>query len=1228
MFPFIKNKIAVKLSMIIAGIAIIISILFTLYINNVNNTKSKNALKSTIDKTTGFIELAYAEPLWNLNKDEIKRLTEGMLNTTEIIAVNIFNEDGFFSGYQKTKKNNGFIKVSLLKPYTPSRTDILTRSGSIIKGNSTIGRFELYYTQQYLVEEVNSTRLNNIYFFVFLAIFIIITINMATKYIIINPVIDLANLTKKIAKRRDYSIKVEKRGDDELSSLYQAFDDMITQIRSKENEREILYSELKQSEKDYSNFFSELKRAVDTEDYSKKKKFDSKNIELITSLDTILSTLQISSTESKNQNWLKSGQAELSNLISGEKEIEKLSQNAISFTAEYLNIPIATIYIKNGENDNFQLTATYALKKERGKINEFKAGEGLIGQVALTKKHLILNEIPPNYMEIESSLGSTSPNNILIFPLIYENDVKGIIELGSISKFTPLQIEFCKTISNIIAVVINAAIFSNQLQELLVKTKEQAEELKAQQDKLQITNRELQNQTKILKESEERLQTQQEELQASNEEMEEKNEILEKQKDEIEKKNKILREKQIELEEKARQLELSTKYKSEFLANMSHELRTPLNSLLLLARMLSDNEENNLSEDQIESASSIYRSGKNLLRLINDILDLSKIEARKIELDIIKFKTATLISNLKGEFKHVADNKGLKLHTTLNNDAPQYLISDMHRLEQIIRNLVGNSLKFTSTGFVSIEISKADPSVQLTRDDLDLKNTVAIKITDTGPGIALEKQQLIFEAFKQVDGSISRMHGGTGLGLSISKELIYLIGGEITVSSILGEGAVFTIYLPEIYSAHIVKTVKTSSNNSNQPPKLTIPLPVKKENKKEEITPPDKNTILIIEDDNDFANVIAKFSQKRGYKYIIAPNGETGIDYAYKYNPTAIILDIGLPGIDGWKVLDELKNNPTTRHIPVHIMSGKDKNKEILLKGAVGYLQKPVQIEDITKTFNKIEKIKEKSIKELLIVEDNQELRNSILKLMDTNDINAITCASGEKAFELLSKNKFDCVILDLGLPDISGFELLDRINLAENIDKPPIIIYTGKELTQEETIKLNNYSSSIVLKKAASFDRLLDETALFMHRIESDLPEAQQQIIRNIRDKESILNKKRVLIVDDDMRNAFALNKFLKSKGMIGTIASNGQKALEILEKTTPPNIILMDIMMPVMDGYETIKRIRQQDKFKHTPILALTAKAMESDRKKCIKCGASDYLTKPVDIPKLLSMLRVWLY
>ena len=1230
MLPFIRNKIAVKLSLIISGIVVVISVLFTLYMNDINTAKSKKELKRTISKITEFIELAYVDPLWNLNKEVIERLTEGMLNTTEVIAVNVFNDEGFFSGYQKIEKNNDLIKVNLLRPYTPSGTDLLQEKGNIVRGNHVVGRFELYYTERYLLEEMNSVKLNNIYFFVFLAILIIITIVTVTKYIIINPVIDLADLTKKIAKEKEYSIKVEKKGDDELSSLYQAFDDMITQINVKENEREILYGELKQSEKDYRDFFSELKRAVDAEDYSIKNKFNSKNIELATSLNTILSTLQISSTENKNQNWLKSGQTKLSNLINGERQIEKLCQNAVTFTAEYLGVQIATIYIKNDDDESYQLSATYALKKERGKKDKFKVGEGLVGQVALTKKHLVLDEIPENYLKIESSFGEISPHSILIFPLIYENNVRGVIELGSLSKFTPLQIEFCKIISNIIAVVMNAAIFNNQLQELLIKTKEQAEKLKTQQDKLQITNEELQKQTKILKESEKMLQSQQEELQVSNEEMEEKNEILEKQKEEIEKKNEILREKQIELKEKARQLELSTKYKSEFLANMSHELRTPLNSLLLLAKILSDNEENNLSKDQIESVSSIYRSGKNLLRLINDILDLSKIEARKIELDIIKFKTATLISNIEGEFKHVASNKGLKFYTVLNENAPQYLISDMHRLEQIIRNLVGNSLKFTNTGFVSIEIGKADPTVRLTRNDLDLRKSIAIKVADSGPGIALEKQQLIFEAFKQVDGSISRTHGGTGLGLSISKELIYLIGGEITVSSTLGKGAVFTIYLPEIYSAHIVETAKNGSFHNHLHFEQRTPLAMEKKEEEEKIIYSDNNTILIIEDDNDFAGVIADFAQEEGYKYIIASDGETGIEYAYKYKPIAIVLDIGLPGIDGWKVLDELKNNPMTRYIPIHIMSGRDsdKKKEILLKGAVAYLQKPVSIEDIMKTFNKIKVDKEKKVKELLIVEDNQELRSSILKLMNTNDINATTCGSGEKAFELLSKNKFDCVILDLGLPDISGFELLDRIDLAEEINKPPIIIYTGKELTREETIKLNNYSNSIILKKAASFDRLLDEAALFMHRVESELPKSQQQIIDSIRDEKSILNKKRILIVDDDMRNAFALNKFLKSKGMIITIANNGQKALEILKKDDQPDIILMDIMMPVMDGYETIKRIRKQKQLKNIPILALTAKVMESDRKKCIECGASDYLAKPVDIPKLISMLTVWLY
>lgn len=1030
----------------------------------------------------------------------------------------------------------------------------------------------------------------------------------------------------------DMDVRAGLKSKDEIGFFAEKFNAMLEQINASA-------ITLKKSESKYRRLFSNLQDAVNKKEYSFRFTPESKKDDLAISLNRMLTTLEEADVKTSSQDWLKTGQANLNSAISGERDLTDLCHKAITFIAKYVGAQVGTFFVKSSEKEEFTLVTNYAFRQRKGFLNRFKPGEGLAGQAALEKERILFTDVPRDYMKIQSSLGNAVPENILVLPLVFEKDVKGVIELGIVAAFTELEIDFIEQAGNILAVALNTAMFNEKLEELLEHTKKQSQELREQQEELKAANEELEEQTGILKESEAKLQLQQEELQASNEELEEKTEILETQKNEIESKNVSLQVKQREVEEKANQLEQATRYKSEFLANMSHELRTPLNSLLILANMLAENEEKNLNSDQVESAASIHRSGQNLLRLINDILDLSKIEAKKIELSISKISIQSLAANCKTEFLHMAKEKGIGFNIDIKEDLPQIITTDEHRLNQIIRNLVGNAIKFTEKGAVTLMIYRPDIEVIFRRKNRDPKKTIAICVADTGPGIPEDQLQLIFEAFKQVDGSISRRHGGTGLGLSISRELAFLIGGELSAESTSGKGTVFTLYIPETYTATAVAAPldeKTDKKTDLPPGKNRIPetqIPSKPdENQKE--TVPEKivyshsKTMLIIEDDNEFAAILATFFQKNGYESIIASDGETGIKYVIEHQPTAIILDIGLPGVDGWAVLNELKNNPATRHIPVHIMSAFDNTRLGLEKGAVGYLTKPVDTKGLQKALNRIESVLTSDVKELLIVEDNTELRTSILKLMETNDINAVAVGTGKKALTLLKKQKFDCMILDLGLPDITGFELLDIINTDPALEKIPVIVYTGRNLNVEETQKLETYSSSIVLKNAASMERLLDETALFMHRVENDMPEKHQQMIRTLRDRESILPGKKVLLVDDDMRNAFALNKFLKSKGMDVVIANNGQKALEILKEDKKPDIILMDVMMPIMDGYETMKRIRKQKEFKDLPILALTAKAMESDREECIKCGANDYLSKPVDTSKLLTMLRVWLY
>lgn len=1248
MFNLVQKKIVLKLAFMIVLIVTLVSTVSVIYLNKTNNDLLIKELNEDITNAVKISEIVYSQSLWNFDDTEVNRLNMALLKSKSIIAINIYNKEGLVSAHKKAilpSLEEDIIKLN--KPFElPNENPQYEKiTGKIKRNNEILGHFELFYTKEFIASANKEANIRVVVSFFIIAALIIGVVFFGVDRLTIRPVLTLAKLSETITKTCDYSLKIEKENRrDEIGTLFNGFINMLQQINTRDLERQELYDTLQESEKRFRSFFAKLQKAIDREDYSLRIDPDSKDDDLANSLNRMIHTLEIADIETTRQSWLKTGQTELSTIIGGEQDMERLCLKAITYIANHVKAQVGTFFVEE-KKDLYKLVASYAFTDRKGFTNKFTPGEGLAGQAALEKKRVIFTQVPQSYIKISSSLGETPPSDILVLPLIYEGNVKGVIELGSVSKFTDDKLDFLDIASKTLGVAINSALFNEQLAALLERTNKQKDELSLQQKELKTTNQELEEQTESLKKSEAKLQIQQEELQASNEELEEKTGILESQKREIEKKNSILRLKQQEVEEKARQVEMATRYKSEFLANMSHELRTPLNSLLILANMLAENQENNLTQDQVESAASIHRSGQNLLHLINNILDLSKIEARKIELSLSAMEIDSLISNIRGEFLHMAKEKGLNFITRVNENVPKTITTDSHRLEQILRNLLGNALKFTEHGTISLTISRPAPGITLSRKDLDPEKALAIEIEDTGLGIPKDKIEIIFEAFKQVDGSISRRHGGTGLGLSISRELAVLLGGEIMVKSEPGRGTLFTLYIPEVL---LLPDHKNSNPSEHQPKALPSPdsnyeteLPKDDSSKdnfhaKEEpghhISPhgisSGVRTMLIVEDDREFASILARFFQENGYEPILADNGETGIKYAIEHRPTAITLDIGLPGIDGWTVLNELKHNPATRHIPVHIMSAFDNTRQGLEKGAVGYLTKPISQKDLKQSLNRIEDILARNVKELLVVEDNEELQKSILKMLSTNDINAVAVGTGEEAITLLKKKRFDCMILDLGLPDISGFEFLDRINSDHTVETTPVIIYTGRELSQEESKKLELYTSTIVLKNAASMERLLDETALFMHRVESDMPELHQKMIQQLRNKGDILSGKKVLLVDDDMRNAFALNRFLKSRGMEVEIANNGKKALDILGKEEKIDIVLMDIMMPVMDGYEAMKRIRMDKKFKALPILALTAKAMDTDREECIRCGASDYLSKPVDTDKLITMLRVWLY
>jgi CheY-like chemotaxis protein/signal transduction histidine kinase/CHASE3 domain sensor protein len=732
----------------------------------------------------------------------------------------------------------------------------------------------------------------------------------------------------------------------------------------------------------------------------------------------------------------------------------------------------------------------------------------------------------------------------------------------------------------------------------------QAEELQIQQEELRQLNEELEQQAQNLKQ-------QQEELQMTNEELEEQTQSLEE-------KNKEVEASKNDIEQKTKQLEISSKYKSEFLANMSHELRTPLNSLLILSKDLSENRKKNLDEVQVESAEIIYKSGHDLLVLINEVLDLSKIEAGKMGINVEKVSLKNLTDTLLRDFKHHAQQKGLKLICKLGKDLPEFIRTDSQRLNQILKNLISNAIKFTEKGNVTINVNR------------NSETTLNISVSDTGIGISEDKQTAIFEAFQQAEGGTSRKYGGTGLGLSISRELAKLLGAEIKLSSQLNEGSTFSLIIPleihaELESETVIKLKPIVYTPHSQKDADYLNYPTIEDDRNTIVK--DDKVVLIIEDDLKFASILLKQANIKGFKCLSAATGEDGLSLASKYKPQAIILDMGLPGIKGQQVLHELKANPSVRHIPVHVISANDRSLEPIREGAVEYLMKPISKNELEEAFNRIENFVDRKIKNLLIIEDNENSRKAMKILIGNGDVKCFEAATGKEALAMYEQNHIDCIILDIGLPDMSGFDLIHKLEDLKGHNMPPIIVYTGKELTKEENDVLQKYAESIIIKGIKSEERLLDETALFLHRTISNLPISKQMIINSLHDKEAIFHSKKILLVDDDMRNVFALSKILQERGMEVIKSENGKKALEMLDTHADIDLVLMDIMMPEMDGYEAMKRIRSQMKFKNLPVIALTAKAMKDDKQKCIDAGANDYITKPIDVERLLSLMRVWL-
>ncbi len=983
--------------------------------------------------------------------------------------------------------------------------------------------------------------------------------------------------------------------------------------------------------------------------------------ELKNTINQMIDNLAETTRVNTEQDWLNSNMARFTGMLQGERDLETVSRLIMSELTPLVGAQHGAFFMMespDGEGDDFELRllSTYGYKQRKNVPNKFKVGEALVGQAALEQKPILVTQAPDDYVRISSGLGEGTPINLIVLPVLFEDQVLAVIELASFQRFANVQQAFLEQLSESIGVVLNTIQANMRTEELLAQSQgltqelqSQSEELQAQQEELQQTNKELEEQAASLKASEELLQTQQEELQQTNEELEEKAQLLEEQNRRIEIKNREIELARAALEEKAEQLALSSRYKSEFLANMSHELRTPLNSLLILAKLLGENPDTNLNEKQIEFANTIYGAGSDLLTLINDILDLSKVEAGRMDVNISDVKMSDLRDFVERSFRPVAEDKTLDFEIEVRGaNVPPAIETDEQRLQQVIKNLLSNAFKFTESGGVKLRIGVAEghqfASEALSRAEAVLEFTVE----DTGVGIAHDKLRLIFEAFQQADGTTSRRYGGTGLGLSISREIARLLGGEIHVESEVGMGSTFTLFLPSTFrpvehphaAAAVEDTVvllRESEGNGGGPPAIGPEppeldparlLPSDVRDDRDDIQDGDR-VVLIVEDDPDLARTELEVARDRGFKGIVAVRGDSGLALAHEFKPDAIILDMKLPVMDGWTVLDRLKHHPETRHIPVHIVSAGDGRQNALKAGAVAFLEKPISKEGLEETFGEIRKFIDRGLKRLLVVEDDESQRAAVVELIGSDeDVEVTAVGSGEAALEALELEHFDCMVLDLKLPDMGGFTLLEKLKEDERHSSIPVIVYTGKELTRKEETKLKKFAESIVVKDASSPERLLDETSLFLHRVERKLPKEKRRMLEQLHSADEVLKQRKILIVDDDVRNVFALTSVLEAHGMEVLYAENGNDGIELLRQHPEVDLVLMDIMMPGMDGYETMRVIRSEESFKQLPIISLTAKAMKGDREKSIISGASDYITKPVDTDQLLSLMRVWLY
>ncbi len=930
--------------------------------------------------------------------------------------------------------------------------------------------------------------------------------------------------------------------------------------------------------------------------------------ELKDNINTMIDNLRLTTDRNTEQDWLKTNLARFTGMLQGQRELTTVGRMLLSELAPLVNAQQGVLYQMETETAGHMTLLSSFADSNEGHPETVRLGEGLVGQCALEKRRMLISDLPQTTVPIRSGLFQAVPRNVIVLPVLFEDRVKAVIELASLNAFTTSHLAFLDQLTSSIGIVLNSIEATMQTEGLLKQSQQLAGEL----------------------------QTQQKELQQTNEQLAQKAKQLAEQNAEVERKNQEIEQARGALEEKAKELALTSKYKSEFLANMSHELRTPLNSILVLGQQLADNPDTNLTSKQVEFARTIHGAGTDLLNLISDILDLSKIESGTVSVDAEEVFFGSLIEMVARPFRHEAENRRLVFEVETDPHLARSLMTDSKRVQQVLKNLLSNAFKFTERGTVRLSVCKAASGWSENHQMLNnAGSVVAFEVSDTGIGIPTEKQRIIFEAFQQADAGTSRKYGGTGLGLAISRELASLLGGEIQLRSTPGQGSTFTLYLPQTYIGPSTQNVSAVVVDQQGPHLQLAHSSMILREEKQEMIEDDRGHIetgdavlLIVEDDVHYARILRDLSREKGFKVLIALRGAEALALAHEFHPTAVSLDVTLPDMLGWTVLNHLKQDPATRHIPVQMLTMDEDWHHGLSHGAFAFVTKPTTTEGLSKAISRIKEYSAPRRKRLLVVEDEPSQQLSIEALLGHGDIDVTCVSTGSEALAAVNAQQFDCAVLDLRLPDMTGFELLDQFSKTEAGSELPVVVFTGKDLSPEEDARLHMLARSVIVKDVESPERLLDETALFLHRVVTDLPEAKRNMLERLHRSDEALVGKKVLIVDDDVRNIFALSSVLERRGMSVLTAGTGREAIAMLESTSDLAIVLMDIMMPEMDGYETMQMIRRNPQFRRLPIIALTAKAMKGDREKCLEAGASEYLAKPVNTEQLLSALRMWLH